>query len=113
MLRLVCKTIMRSRPSADADTGMASSEIVSSHDLQDIPSSGCRNLRTRHHHSTGGSQATFRAVDEEAVVSFAKAATAAGVEYFLVVTAVGANPDAFVFYSRVKGHAEQKLLQSV
>ena len=42
-------------------------------------------------------------------MSFAKAAKAADVEHFLVVTAVGADSDASVFYSRVKGHAEQRL----
>ena len=44
-------------------------------------------------------------------MSFAEAAKAADIEHFLVVTAVGANPDASVFYSRVKGQAEQKLVE--
>ena len=46
-----------------------------------------------------------------AVVSFAAATKTANVDHFLVVTAVGANPDASVFYSRVKGAAEQRLVE--
>ena len=93
-------------------TGMASSEIVSSFDdLPRLPPADAAICALGTTTRKAGSQANFRAVDEEAVVSFAKAAKAAGVEYFLVVTAAGANPDALVFYSRVKGHAEQKLLE--
>ncbi len=56
-----------------------------------------------------GSQEAFYAVDHDAVMTFADAAKAAGVEHFLVVTAVGANPRARVFYSRVKGEVERDL----
>jgi uncharacterized protein YbjT (DUF2867 family) len=56
-----------------------------------------------------GSQEAFYAVDHDAVMTFAEAAQAAGVEHFLVVTAVGANPRARVFYSRVKGEVERDL----
>ena len=93
-------------------TGMASSEIVSSFDvLPRLPPADIAICALGTTIRQAGSQAAFRAIDEEAVVSFAKAAKAADVEHFLIVTAVGANPDASVFYSRVKGVAEQRLVE--
>jgi uncharacterized protein YbjT (DUF2867 family) len=59
--------------------------------------------------ATAGSRAAFRAVDYDAVMAFARAALAAGVSHFLLVTAVDANPKARVFYSRVKGELERDL----
>ena len=93
-------------------TGMASSEIVSGFD--NLPQLPCADIAICALGTTirqAGSQAAFRAIDEEAVVSFAKAAKAADVEHFLIVTAVGANPDTSVFYSRVKGLAEKRLVE--
>ncbi len=57
-----------------------------------------------------GSQAAFRAVDFDAVLAFAHAAQAAGVERFGVVSALGANPQSGTFYSRVKGEMETALM---
>ena len=92
--------------------GMASSEIVSSFDdLPRLPPADIAICALGTTIRQAGSQAAFRAIDEEAVVSFAAAAKVANVEHFLVVTAVGANPDASVFYSRVKGAAEQRLVE--
>lgn len=56
-----------------------------------------------------GSQAAFRAVDFEAVLAFARAARAAGVTKFAVVSALGASPTSATFYSRVKGDMEAAL----
>lgn len=56
-----------------------------------------------------GSQAAFAAVDHAAVLAFARAAQAAGCRQFLCVTAVGADPAARAFYSRVKGEVERDL----
>ena len=56
-----------------------------------------------------GSQAAFRAVDHDAVLAFARAAQAAGVRHFIVITAVGADASSNVFYSRVKGEVERDL----
>ena len=56
-----------------------------------------------------GSQEAFRAVDHGAVLAFAKATRKAGARRFLVVTALGANPDSRVFYNRVKGEVERDL----
>jgi uncharacterized protein YbjT (DUF2867 family) len=53
-----------------------------------------------------GSQAAFRAVDFDAVLAFAKAARAAGVQRFAVVSALGADARSAVFYNRVKGEME-------
>ena len=91
-------------------TGIASSEIVAGFDdLPRLPPADIAICALGTTIRQAGSKAAFRAIDEEAVVSFAAAAKAAGADHFLVVTAVGANPDATVFYSRVKGHAEQRL----
>jgi len=54
-----------------------------------------------------GSEAAFRAVDLDAVVSFARLARRAGVSRFLLVSAAGADPGSGIFYSRVKGEVEE------
>ena len=56
-----------------------------------------------------GSKAAFKAVDYSAVMAFAAAAQQSGVNHFIVVTAVGSNPDSSVFYSSVKGAVERDL----
>jgi uncharacterized protein YbjT (DUF2867 family) len=53
-----------------------------------------------------GSQAAFRAVDFDAVLAFARAARAAGVVRFAVVSALGASLRSGTFYNRVKGEME-------
>ncbi len=58
---------------------------------------------------TAGSQAAFRAVDMDAVLAFARAARAAGASRLGVVSAMGADASASVFYNRVKGEVEQAL----
>ena len=93
-------------------TGMASSEIVSGFDdLPRLPPADIAICTLGTTIKQAGSKAAFRAIDEKAVVSFAAAAKTADVDHFLIVTAVGANPDASVFYSRVKGAAEQRLMK--
>jgi uncharacterized protein YbjT (DUF2867 family) len=54
-----------------------------------------------------GSEAAFRAVDLDAVVAFARLARRAGAARFLLVSSLGADPRSRVFYSRVKGEAEE------
>ena len=54
-----------------------------------------------------GSQAAFRAVDYDAVLAFARAAKAAGVRQFILVSSVGSSAKSPVFYSRVKGEVER------
>lgn len=56
-----------------------------------------------------GSREAFRAVDHDAVLSFARAARARGATRFYVVTALGANARSLVFYNRVKGEVEAAL----
>jgi uncharacterized protein YbjT (DUF2867 family) len=56
-----------------------------------------------------GSQEAFRAVDQHAVLAFARAARAAGVSRFAVVSALGADPHSRTFYNRVKGEMEADL----
>jgi uncharacterized protein YbjT (DUF2867 family) len=55
---------------------------------------------------TAGSQAAFRAVDHDAVVSFARWARRGGARTFALVSSVGAARDAGNFYLRVKGETE-------
>lgn len=56
-----------------------------------------------------GSQAAFRAVDQDAVLAFARLAQRAGAMHFLAVSAVGADVRSPSFYSRVKGEVEAAL----
>lgn len=56
-----------------------------------------------------GSQAAFRAVDFDAVVGVARIARARGATHCGLVSALGADARSGVFYSRVKGEAEDAL----
>ncbi len=56
-----------------------------------------------------GSPAAFRAVDLEAVLAFARAAQAAGVQRLAVVSALGADAGSRSLYMRTKGEMEQAL----
>jgi uncharacterized protein YbjT (DUF2867 family) len=53
-----------------------------------------------------GSEAAFFAVDHDAVVSFARAAGAAGARHFMMVSSVGAHAGSRNFYLATKGKAE-------
>ncbi len=58
---------------------------------------------------TAGSKAAFRTVDFDYVVHFARAALAAGAKQFLVISALGANANSRVFYTRTKGEMEKAI----
>jgi uncharacterized protein YbjT (DUF2867 family) len=58
-----------------------------------------------------GSEPAFRAVDFDANLAVAKAALAAGVKRAGLVSAMGADAQAKVFYNRVKGELENALAQ--
>jgi uncharacterized protein YbjT (DUF2867 family) len=51
----------------------------------------------------------FRRVDYDYPVKAAKLSYNAGVENFLIVTAMGANPKSLFFYNKVKGDVEETL----
>jgi uncharacterized protein YbjT (DUF2867 family) len=53
-----------------------------------------------------GSQEAFARVDYYAVRAFARAALTAGAKHFILVSAVGADPESKIFYSKIKGIAE-------
>ena len=53
-----------------------------------------------------GSQPAFRLVDHDFVVGLARAGLRGGATQFLLVSAIGADPESRVFYSRVKGETE-------
>jgi uncharacterized protein YbjT (DUF2867 family) len=54
-----------------------------------------------------GSQEAFSRIDHDYVVTSAKLARRMGARRFLLVTALGADPDSRIFYNRVKGEAER------
>lgn len=56
--------------------------------------------------ATAGSQAAFRRVDHDYVVEAARAAAEHGARRYLLVSAAGADARSRIFYSRVKGEAE-------
>lgn len=58
-----------------------------------------------------GSQAAFRAVDHDANLAVARAARAAGATRCGLVSAMGADAQSRLFYSRVKGELEDALAQ--
>lgn len=53
-----------------------------------------------------GSEAAFRRVDHDYPVQAAELSVARGAEQFLLVSAVGADPQSRIFYNRVKGETE-------
>ena len=53
-----------------------------------------------------GSQQAFRRVDHDFILGLARAGLRLGATQFLLVSAVGADPESRVFYSRVKGEVE-------
>ena len=56
-----------------------------------------------------GSKEAFRYVDHELPIAFGKAALAAGVETYAIVTAMGASEDSMSFYYRTKGEVEREV----
>jgi uncharacterized protein YbjT (DUF2867 family) len=57
----------------------------------------------------GGGEVAFRAVDEDLVLRVAKAAKAAGVSNFVLISSVGADMASRAFYLRVKAEVETAL----
>lgn len=91
-------------------TGQQVSEVIASFDaLPALPAADAAVCALGTTIAAAGSRAAFRAVDHDAVLAFARAAQAAGASRFVAVTAVGADPRAGVFYSRVKGEVEAAL----
>lgn len=56
-----------------------------------------------------GSQEAFRKVDHDYVLEFARIAEKNKAQKFLVISAMGADPQSSVFYNRVKGEMEKTL----
>lgn len=56
-----------------------------------------------------GSQKAFRRVDYELPATLGTLAKAAGVQKFLVISAMGADSRSNIFYNRVKGQLEDRL----
>lgn len=58
---------------------------------------------------TAGSQKAFRRVDHDYPLSLASFGKAVGVQQFLMVSALGADVQSALFYSRVKGETERDI----
>jgi uncharacterized protein YbjT (DUF2867 family) len=58
-----------------------------------------------------GSREAFREVDHDYVLELARRSLAAGARQFLIVTSMGSDPTAPLFYCRVKGDVERALKQ--
>lgn len=56
-----------------------------------------------------GSKEQFYAIDHDMIVEFALFVKALGTKKFLVVSALGADPNSKVFYNKVKGKTEEDL----
>ncbi|AVQ13390.1 NADH(P)-binding protein, PF13460 family [Leptospira santarosai] len=59
--------------------------------------------------SKAGNRENFKKVDYEYVLKLAKLVKEIGATSFCVVSALGADPNSFVFYNRVKGEMEKDL----
>ncbi len=60
--------------------------------------------------NVGGDKAKFTHVDKDLVVGLARWAKSNTVPAFAVVSAIGADPDSRIFYSRTKGEMEQEVI---
>lgn len=58
---------------------------------------------------TAGTRSLFRRVDFDYANNFAELCRANGTQHFLLISAIGANPNSSIFYSRVKGELEKAL----
>ncbi len=58
-----------------------------------------------------GSKEAFKKVDYDYPLISAKMALNAGVKQFLIITAMGANANSFVFYNKIKGQIEEALAE--
>ncbi|MFT4027748.1 MAG: NAD(P)H-binding protein [Novosphingobium sp.] len=59
--------------------------------------------------NAGKDEAAFRAVDQDLVLACARAAKAAGIPHFILVSSVGANIGSSQLYLRVKGEVEDAI----
>jgi uncharacterized protein YbjT (DUF2867 family) len=75
-----------------------------------LPAPGCVFIALGTTMAQAGSRVAFRAVDFDAVVTVARAARTAGATHCGLVSAMGANAHASVFYNQVKGEAEDALI---
>lgn len=57
-----------------------------------------------------GSKSAFEAVDREMPVAAAKALRHQGLQHFLVISSMGADPESGLFYNRTKGLMEHDLM---
>jgi len=60
---------------------------------------------------SGGDEKQFRAVDHDLVLQTAEMAYHAGVQRFLAISSIGADPLSRNFYLRVKGEVERELMK--
>jgi uncharacterized protein YbjT (DUF2867 family) len=58
-----------------------------------------------------GSESSFRRVDFDYPLSLARVGVARGVQHFLLVSSVGANPRSRALYTRVKGELEAQVMR--
>lgn len=56
-----------------------------------------------------GSKTAFENVDRVMPVAAARALRHQGLQHFLVISSMGADPESGIFYNRTKGHMEQDL----
>ena len=80
--------------------------VVNFEDLPVLPSANEVYLALGTTIKDAGSKDAFRAVDFDANLAVAIAARKVGVDRIGIVSAMGANPNSVVFYSRVKGELE-------
>ncbi len=59
------------------------------------------------HANVAGDKAAYRKIDFDIPVNAARFGKEAGFQQYLLVSAMGANPKSYIFYSRLKGEVEE------
>jgi uncharacterized protein YbjT (DUF2867 family) len=90
-------------PGRRTENRVVSFEDLDRYTLPEVDDAYCCLGTTRR---TAGSDAAFRRVDLDYVLTYARAVQRAGAVRFLLVSAMGANAQSRFLYARVKGEAE-------
>ncbi|WP_310497724.1 hypothetical protein [Sandarakinorhabdus sp.] len=109
VLGVAARLARRVVPVGRRATGMAGEVVADFAALPKLPRAGTAICALGTTIRDAGGPDAFKAVDFDAVLAFSRAAQAAGVRHFLLVSAVGANPGSPLLYNRTKGEIETAL----
>lgn len=105
-LSILARRQPESRPKLEQWHCAADLRVIAAEALAGIHTVFCSLGTTR---ANAGSKAAFAAIDRELTLDLAHAAKAAGVQHWIQVSALGANPRSVVYYNRIKGEVDSAL----